>query len=345
VKKHIDAFDWLRFFAMGAVVFMHVAADPLRKPVGLGWLLLNPFVSLAFTAVPLFFMMSGYLLMTSTKTAELKTLKDRLPRLIVPLVFWSAVASLWETIRDGHDLLWLGKRLISMISSPVMVHFWFMYTLIAMYLISPFLYRCFHELSDSGRKWLAFLLGVIILQSMITLALPSKIATYASIRSFEELRLFSGHLCSFLMGWLLGTTSKRIPNLWLIIIALVDWAVITIGTWYLTTSSGAYNARFQSQAGGYELLLAACIFLLAKQNLSRSPRIIKFMAPLTFGIYLMHNVLNSVLISLGMVSFGFTSTCIKTLVILVACTVFLALASLVKPLRFLVTGNRDSGQS
>jgi surface polysaccharide O-acyltransferase-like enzyme len=274
VKKHIDAFDWLRFFAMGAVVFMHVAADPLRKPVGLGWLLLNPFVSLAFTAVPLFFMMSGYLLMTSTKTAELKTLKDRLPRLIVPLVFWSAVASLWETIRDGHDLLWLGKRLISMISSPVMVHFWFMYTLIAMYLISPFLYRCFHELSDSGRKWLAFLLGVIILQSMITLALPSKIATYASIRSFEELRLFSGHLCSFLMGWLLGTTSKRIPNLWLITFALVDWAAHnTYGTWYLTTSSGAYKCPdSRSQAGGYDLLLAACIFLSGQAELSRQPQ-------------------------------------------------------------------------
>lgn len=340
MDKHIDAFDWLRFFAMSAVIFMHVASGPLRNPGGLGWMLLNPFVSLAFTAVPLFFMISGYLLMTSAKTADISSLKTRLPRLIVPLVFWSVIACAWEAWRDGQSLLWLGNKLISMIRGPVAIHFWFMYTLIALYLISPFLYRCFHNLPADGRKWLAVLLGLIILQSMVSLALPEKFAVFASVKPLEELRLFGGHICAFLMGWLLGTVERKIPNLWLILAALADWAIITAGTWYLTNSTGEYAARFQNQAGGFELVLAACLFLLARQNLNRSPKLLKFFAPLTFGIYLMHNILNSMLSHWGLVPSGFTTTCLKTLAVLAGCTGFVALAGFIKPLRFLTTGNR-----
>ncbi|MBP7175805.1 MAG: acyltransferase [Thermoclostridium sp.] len=338
--KHIDAFDYLRFFAMSAVIFMHVASGPLRSPGGIGWMLLNPFVSLAFTAVPLFFMMSGYLLMTSAKTAEVSTLKARLPRLIVPLVFWSVVACGWEAWRDRQSLQWLINKLISMIRGPVAVHFWFMYTLIAMYLISPFLYRCFHNLPNDGRKWLGILLGLILLTSMVSLALPEKLAVYASVKPLEELRFFSGHLCSFLIGWLLGTIERKIPNRWLILTALAIWGLISAGTWYLTSTSGAYDSSFQTQSGGFEILLAACLFLLAMQNLKQSPRFLKFFAPLTFGIYLMHNILNSMLSHFGMVPSGFTTTCVKSLVVLAGCTGFVALAGLIKPLRFFTTGNR-----
>jgi len=338
--KHIDAFDWIRFFAMSAVIFMHVASGPLRNPGGLGWLLLNPFVSLAFTAVPLFFMMSGYLLMTSVKTVEVSTLKVRLPRLIVPLVFWSVVACVWEAWRDRQSLMWLVNKLISMIRGPVAVHFWFMYTLIAMYLISPFLYRCFHDLHNAGRKWLGILLGLILLSSMVSLALPENLAVYASVKPLEELRFFGGHLCSFLLGWLLGTMERKIPNRWLILAALANWTLISAGTWYLTNTTGAYVSRFQTQSGGFEILLAACLFLLARQNLNQSPGFLKFFAPLTFGVYLMHNIFNSMLSHFGMVPSGFTSTCVKSLVVFAGCTGFVALAGLIKPLRFLTTGNR-----
>lgn len=60
---------------------MHTAAGPLRAGINTGWHLLNVCTSLAFTAVPLFFMMSGYLLMTSRKTADISVLlRHRLPR-------------------------------------------------------------------------------------------------------------------------------------------------------------------------------------------------------------------------------------------------------------------------
>lgn len=66
-RAHVEYFDWLRIIAALSVIFMHTAAGPLRAGINTGWHLLNVCTSLAFTAVPLFFMMSGYLLMTSGK--------------------------------------------------------------------------------------------------------------------------------------------------------------------------------------------------------------------------------------------------------------------------------------
>ncbi|MFR0796185.1 MAG: acyltransferase [Oscillospiraceae bacterium] len=96
-RPHVDYFDGLRIFAALCVIFMHTAAGPLRAGVNTDWHLLNVCTSLAFTAVPLFLMMSGYLLMTSRKTADISVLlRHRLPRLVVPLAGWTVVAVLWQ---------------------------------------------------------------------------------------------------------------------------------------------------------------------------------------------------------------------------------------------------------
>ena len=71
-RPHVDYFDGLRIFAALSVIFMHTAAVPLRAGINTDWHLLNVCTALAFTAVPLFFMMSGYLLMTSRKTADIR---------------------------------------------------------------------------------------------------------------------------------------------------------------------------------------------------------------------------------------------------------------------------------
>lgn len=141
-RPHVDYFDGLRIFAALCVIFMHTAAGPLRAGVNTDWHLLNVCTSLAFTAVPLFFMMSGYLLMTSRKTADISVLlRHRLPRLVVPLAGWTVVAVLWQMFL-AHTLtpgaIW--AQLVTALHGPVMVHFWYLYTLIALYALSPILY-------------------------------------------------------------------------------------------------------------------------------------------------------------------------------------------------------------
>lgn len=214
-RPHVDYFDGLRIFAALCVIFMHTAAGPLRAGVNTDWHLLNVCTSLAFTAVPLFFMMSGYLLMTSRKTADISVLlRHRLPRLVVPLAGWTVVAVLWQMFL-AHTLtpgaIW--AQLVTALHGPVMVHFWYLYTLIALYALSPILYGGIQVLGKSGRVYLFVLAAAVSAHTILMTVLPDGAAQYVDLDIFDKLKIFGGHMATFVLGYLLGSCEKKDPEL------------------------------------------------------------------------------------------------------------------------------------
>lgn len=282
-RAHVGYFDWLRIIAALSVIFMHTAAGPLRAGINTGWHLLNVCTSLAFTAVPLFFMMSGYLLMTSRKTADISVLlRHRLPRLVVPLAGWTVMAVLWQ-----------------------------------MFLA--------HTLTP----------GAIRVQLVA--------AQYVDLDIFGKLKIFGGHMATFVLGYLLGSYEKKIPNWLLVLGAAGTLAVISVGTWLLTVRTGEFNQNFQNQSSGFEIVLAACIFLLCKQTCNRPPRAwvraaLGSVVSLSMAIYLMHNIFLSMLYSVGVSPRSFGGTVGVTLLVFAACFAVTKTVATVKPLCYLATG-------
>lgn len=300
-RAHVEYFDWLRIIAALSVIFMHTAAGPLRAGINTGWHLLNVCTSLAFTAVPLFFMMSGYLLMTSRKTADISVLlRHRLPRLVVPLAGWTVVAVLWQmflahTLTPGA----IRAQLVAALNGPAMVHFWYLYTLIALYVLSPILYGGIRTLGKSGRVYLFVLAAAVSVHTVLLTVLPDGAA---------------------------GTL-----------------AVISVGTWLLTVRTGEFNQNFQNQSSGFEIVLAACIFLLCKQTCNRPPRAwvraaLGSVVSLSMAIYLMHNIFLSMLYSVGVSPRSFGGTVGVTLLVFAACFAVTKTVATVKPLCYLATG-------
>lgn len=300
-RAHVEYFDWLRIIAALSVIFMHTAAGPLRAGINTSWHLLNVCTSLAFTAVPLFFMMSGYLLMTSRKTADISVLlRHRLPRLIVPLAGWTVVAVLWQmflahTLTPGA----IRAQLVAALNGPAMVHFWYLYTLIALYVLSPILYGGIRTLGKSGRVYLFVLAAAVSAHTVLLTVLPDG--------------------------------------------AAVTLAVISVGTWLLTVRTGEFNQNFQNQSSGFEIVLAACIFLLCKQTCNRPPRAwvraaLGSVVSLSMAIYLMHNIFLSMLYSVGVSPRSFGGTVGVTLLVFAACFAVTKTVATVKPLCYLATG-------
>ena len=344
-RPHVDYFDGLRIFAALSVIFMHTAAGPLRADINTGWHLLNICTALAFTAVPLFFMMSGYLLMTSRKTADVSVLlRHRLPRLVVPLAGWTVVAVLWQmflarTLTPGA--IW--TQLVAALHGPAMVHFWYLYTLIALYALSPILYGGVQALGKSGRVYLFVLAAAVSVHTILLTVLPDAAARYIDLDIFDKLKIFGGHLATFVLGYLLGSCERKIPNGLLALGAVVSLAVISVGTWVLTVRTGAFNQNFQNQSSGFEIVLAACIFLLCKQNCNRPPRawvraITGPIVALSMAVYLMHNIFLSMLFSVGVSVRSFGSTVLVTLLVFAACFVVTKTVATVRPLCYLATG-------
>ena len=144
-------------------------------------------------------------------------------------------------------------------------------------------------------------------------------------------------MATFVLGYLLGSYEKKIPNWLLVLGAAVMLAVISVGTWLLTVRTGEFNQNFQNQSSGFEIVLAACIFLLCKQTCNRPPRAwvraaMGSVVSLSMAIYLMHNIFLSMLYSVGVSPRSFGGTVGVTLLVFAACFAVTKTVATVRPL-------------
>lgn len=349
-REHIYYFDYLRIFAMIAVIFMHTAATPLRAELGTStsWKALNVFTSLAFSAVPLFFMMSGYLNLSQDMSGAeyiTKLCKRRIPRLLLPLVSWTLVAVVEQSLLSGQwSPSMIGSKFISGVHAPVMTHFWYMYTLIPMYIIAPLLSGA-ARLDKMGRR---FFFGLILICTAYTACneLLALCGMDAFVLDFPAKLLrwgAGGYLLTFLLGYFLASSKKRVPNSPLLAGAAAVVVLVSVGTHILTEANGQYTQTLQDQSSGLEVFLAAGIFLLFKENLNKQSRIfpvlVSTLSKFSLAIYLMHNVLlDSLYLAYGIWAVNFKITCLFTALNLMVCYMILKTVSTVKPLCYLFTG-------
>lgn len=343
-REHIFYFDYLRIIAAISVIYMHVAAVPLREAINIQWQMMNVCTSFAFTAVPLFFMMSGFLLLSDAKTKDITILlKKRLPRLIIPLIGWTVVAALWLAFSGNNfNVQTIAGQLISALNTPVMVHFWYMYTIIALYLISPLLYGAIHSLDKKGHIFILILIGLVSLKTILQLLLPDQLAVFTNFDFISKLEFFGGHLCTFILGYYLGSGKHKIPNWILITIAALTLGTIIIGTAHLTINAGTYVQDYQNQNTGFEIVLASCIFLLFKQNCNKD---IKWLRPaitsivsLSLSVYMMHNILLSMFYAVGISPHTKIGVTAVTALNFVICMLVLKTVATIKPICYLATG-------
>ena len=161
-------------------------------------------------------------------------------------------------------------------------------------MLSPILYGGIQTLGKPGRVYLFVLAAAVSVHTVLLTVLPDGAAQYVDLDIFGKLKIFGGHMATFVLGYLLGSYEKKIPNWLLVLGAAGTLAVISVGTWLLTVRTGEFNQNFQNQSSGFEIVLAACIFLLCKQTCNRPPRAwvraaLGSVVSLSMAIYLMHN--------------------------------------------------------
>lgn len=342
-RQYIDYFDPLRVMAAFGVIFMHTASDLLRLGITPQWEITNICTSLAFTSVPLFLLMSGCLILSSPKTLDIQYhLTRRLPHLLVPLGFWTVIAVV-EVQLSQHTLspATVLEGIVYSFHDPVMLHFWYMYQLVALYLLAPVLCAAFRSLDRSGHRYVLALAGAVTAHAMLTVALPASWSRFVNFDVFDRLKIFSGNLWSFILGYYLGGMKKKLPNLALALTGAGLLCAISLGSRALAQSSVGYEESFVNQNVGFEVALAVCVFLLWKQNYRAKQGIIRFLRPvaaLTFPIYMMHGLLLTLILYGGYGPHGFLGTVRISVLVFLACFLCVKTAASIKPLCYLATG-------
>lgn len=141
MKKRYYYMDWLRVLAIFAVVGVHVVS----KIINTGstddweWQYANAIDSAIRWCVPVFFMLSGALLLTVKKDEPIGSFyKKRLTKVIIPLVFWSGIYLVYQIYEQGESFtLWQMTKLF--LADDIYYHLWFLYVIIGLYIMAPFL--------------------------------------------------------------------------------------------------------------------------------------------------------------------------------------------------------------
>lgn len=275
----------------------------------LGWMASLCFHTLSCVAVPLFLMVSGALLLG--RSEEMLTFyRKRFGKVLLPFFAWSCVfiLCLWiagRGLRDGTEITLLSS-IGALLSGNVSGHFWFMYMLIVLYLVTPFLAVFTRNATKS------MLIGFLILWFFAVVIFPVinnvaretlDITSIAGYSPFER-GFVSYSVGFFIAGYVLKeiVISKR----WAII-AVIAWIVLAMSpvNAYLRMAYPDSSMSFLFVfMGTYVLPIIAhpatlsLIAFLALRSLgdlpsvssSRFGRIVLAFAPLTFGIFLCHHL-------------------------------------------------------
>jgi surface polysaccharide O-acyltransferase-like enzyme len=299
--RRVQYLDVLRVFSMLSVVFLHSISRSVAVNLGSNvWHLANVTTAIASTAVPLFFMISGALLLDSRYTLSMDyTLKRRLPRVLLPFIAWSLIAvvylALFTDSGGGSRLATAVTTTINLPGRQALVHLWFMYALIPLYLLSP-LIKTFVD--SVGPKLMAYTLGLWLvfasLLPMIATFLPERYRPLAHWGGAIPVNSFVGFAGYFLAGYWLMKAEWRVPARWLMAIAVADVMAMVVATWAVTRSTGYYTVYFKTYTSTTMVILSVAVFLLAKgfMETRRLGRVgngfIGFLVPISFGVYLCH---------------------------------------------------------
>ena len=290
-KPYVFWVDLIRVVAIYLVVMIHVSGQLTNvwgNIPGDQWVIADIYGAVARISVPLFFMISGYLLLPRSESLRVFFTK-RMVKVLIPFVAWSLIYLFWFC---GN---YANKCTTNFVSQLLLVkgtsyHLWFLYVMVSIYLILPVLRLMFRP--DTDKKILWYLIGLwLIFQPVLTIA---KQAWNFNINISPPLA--TGFLCFFVLGSLLGEMPLSRP---MVISAAALWVVGTFvtveGTYLLTIGSGAYNGIFYDFVSMNVIIASGAAFILLRRIAQagiftslRVQAITKSLAAASFGIYLVH---------------------------------------------------------
>lgn len=301
--------DYIRVVATFCVMILHSAAPLLynykKLPVH-HWMIANIYDSSVRMCVPLFFMLSGYLLLGKSEPL-LTFFRKRYNKVVVPLIAWSFFFILWNSYCEKSSAISV-YSFYSIIFSPAYYHLWFLYAIIGIYLFIPILRAVFKQ---SGDK-LCYYYIIVWFFSVSIIPFFEKIAR---LNSKIDLLAFSGYSGYLVLGHLLGKVkiTKRIAIFSGLLFPVCICATV-IGTYLLTIRhEGTFKSYFYGFLSPNVVTFSVATFLLLKYTIAKTHSllneqalpIIRSLSACSFGIYLIHTVF---LHFLAKGDFGFTLT-------------------------------------
>ena len=319
-RPHIVWLDVLRLVAILMVIAIHCTdpfnaspesrADPEFNFWG------SIYGSMLRASVPLFVMMTGFLLLPVRQEASV-FYKKRIPRVLFPFLIWSVLFDLapwfiqwvggspelvtdffpWEpnpsaSFTEALKTIALIPVTFTVYATPM----WYIYVLIGLYLYMPVFSAWVEKASEKAKLWFLVAWGVSTLLPYYYQFVSPYIWGGCSWNSFNMLYYFAGFNGYLLLGHYLRNHDWSLNKILLAGIPMfgIGYAVTFLGFRYVTALpeySDELLELFFTYCSLNVVMMTIPFFLLAKKVNVRSEKIRSLLANLTtcgFGIYMVH---------------------------------------------------------
>ena len=260
-----------RVVAAFAVIMMHVNANCFYElNFDACWPVAN-FIECFFSfSVPVFIMISGATLLDYSKRYSTKEFfKRRVPKLLIPYVFWSLLSYILDV--------------------PTLFIYYFMVYLFGVYLCMPL----FTYIKDEYKE--TIITYVVVLAFILNYLLPFLCAVIG-IEYYYKLPfdLAGGFLIYALIGYLLHNKDfKRNQRIIIYLIGILGFALHIGGTYFASVEVGEMVSIYKEYKNVPCMLSAIGVYVFIKQigmhlKNERIIRFIEWLSGYSFSIYLVH---------------------------------------------------------
>jgi len=288
-------YDVLRAIAAFSVVTLHTSAQVVgNRPdvTSAYWWIGNVIDACTRWSVPVFIMVSGALLLGETGpfSDSWRCAMKRVGRTLRVLLVWSAVYFIVRVM--ASDRASAGQFVRDFIFGSPYYHLWYLYMLIGMYYVAPYVNRVFTQLSQAERLILVFSLFAIASVEMLLTRFVG------AVRPRTGLSLFVEYLGYFVLGglcreYLCHTAAKQYSRMRYLLVALFSSLVVAaaVGGALPYLGARAWGVMY-CYLNPLVVIASYCAFGLAlrTRGTGRFVRLISRLAPLTLGVYLVHPI-------------------------------------------------------
>lgn len=294
--------DLIKVFSIFAVVFLHSAA-PILDKIGeidfSDWMTGNIYDSMARMAAPLFFMVSGTLLLNAKEEPLTIFFKKRFLKIFIPLMAWSFIYIIFKKY-GAHQDINIFKQMIYSLNEPVYFHLWFLYAILGIYLFLPIL-KIFIKYSSQNIQIYFIVLWVF------SVSIVPFINYFSGLSIKSYMPMMAGYTGYFVLGYYLAKIriTKRVFYISLFSIFISTFGTV-FGTYYLSEKASRFIDFFYTYFSVSTLIQAISYFIILKyigennfSNSVKKSRVISALSITVYGIYLIHPIYIRILNRLG----------------------------------------------
>lgn len=293
MKKRETELDILRILALLAVIWVHVGGMetdslPTSDPNCQMLIFLK---SIMTWEIPVFVMISGRFFLDTDREMPFRKLWNAAVRLVVAFVAWNIVYQTYYILTDTYTgLNWKGILSQALIGP---YHFWYLYMIIGMYAITPFLRKI--TVDKCLMRYFILLFLIFAFLTRYGVELPFLGSTISSMLDNMGMKFVLGYSGYYILGYYLRR--YEIPDKFELPLYLAGIGMVIAGatanTWQ-SVRDGAYTEWYTGYLAPNTAVAAAAIYTFFVKRVRRihfSERMEKWITKLSeysFGVYLVH---------------------------------------------------------